>query len=252
MQSFVYRVWSVALVSTCLCANSLVTAALEAAAGVVPPVPVAAHGQPSSQKACDSCAACHALLRRPTGPEETASGLGSAAGSLLERRLVCSPHEEESAGEAHRQDSCTSFCSENCRPQPPRKAAEEVPCVPKTKPAKMSLAQLSTAYELTGCPEPKPCICACYCAPDMYGTALPIPPTPFATATPPQLSRLLQLKSHVALERQFEQEMSAAAVEPRPIVLGPMPPPVPPPPPPPDRSYCPKAAPCNCFCPCRE
>eukprot|EP00747_Dinoflagellata_sp_TGD_P161647 gnl/TRDRNA2_/TRDRNA2_178337_c0_seq1.p1 gnl/TRDRNA2_/TRDRNA2_178337_c0~~gnl/TRDRNA2_/TRDRNA2_178337_c0_seq1.p1 ORF type:complete len:136 (+),score=18.43 gnl/TRDRNA2_/TRDRNA2_178337_c0_seq1:77-484(+) len=96
------------------------------------------------------------------------------------------------------------------------------------------------------CPEPKPCACTCYCDPIMYGTPPPALPTPFATAAPPVLSMLEETG------KQSFGLASDATDDPPPIILGPTPPPLLPLPPGPDRSFCPKAAACNCFCPCRE
>lgn len=225
---------------------------------------------------CGTCEDCHALMRRPDHQDFLGGSSQFASESLLERRLQCSPKDEiavvDSASNAESK-RCEQYCNDNCRAEPPRKQSSEVPCVSKSKPNKLSLAQLSTAYALTGCPEPKPCICQCFCDPIMYGTPLPLPPTPFATGAPPVLSLLgkkaemkkvkaAEVTANRALTGSLEQvgfgneatELVGVekAVEPRPIVLGPMAPPLPPLPPPPDRSFCPKSAACNCFCPCRE
>jgi hypothetical protein len=199
---------------------------------------------------CGSCEDCHALMRRPDNAADFLGGTsGSSAGpSLLDRRLQCAPKDEVAVVDAAtnvESKKCERFCSETCRAEPPKTQSSdgEVPCVPQSKPRKLSLAQLSTAYALTGCPEPKPCMCQCWCDPIMYGTPLPAPPTPFATGAPPALS---------LLGKTSEKTVRAVSEDPRPIVLGPMGPPLAPMPPPPDRSYCPKSAACNCFCPCRE
>mmetsp|Transcript_70083 Transcript_70083/g.205467 ORF Transcript_70083/g.205467 Transcript_70083/m.205467 type:complete len:167 (-) Transcript_70083:49-549(-) len=119
----------------------------------------------------------------------------------------------------------------------------------------------------SGCPEPQPCSCNCFCAPVVYGTPPPTTPPPTTPAWPLLLEREreshrleVELASQVVVGRAMsafgEQAMEATAVgDPElaneQVSLGPPPPPTELPPPAVDRSFCPKAAPCNCFCPCR-
>merc|ERR1719240_2164089 len=194
-----------------------------------------------------SCNDCHALLRRSLGQEKlglVALGTGAVAvADQLDQHLQCFERQESLM-------HCHKFCETSCRPFPSSASAAETPCADRGPHVpELSLAQVSVALQLLACPEPKPCSCNCFCDPIMYGTPVPMPPTPFATASPPPLSLLESKKLAAAAQRS----MGFAAEEDFPVrvQLG-WPLPLPPPPPPPDRSFCPKAAACNCFCPCRD
>lgn len=73
---------------------------------------------------------------------------------------------------------------------------------------------------------------------------------------PPRGQSLVQLSAEAGQPAQSLMQNSAEADEAFPpaggFVMGPPPPPPPPAPPAPHRGSCPKAAGCNCYCPCRE
>mmetsp|Transcript_60550 Transcript_60550/g.188052 ORF Transcript_60550/g.188052 Transcript_60550/m.188052 type:complete len:132 (-) Transcript_60550:89-484(-) len=93
------------------------------------------------------------------------------------------------------------------------------------------------------CPQPKPCVCHCFCPPVQYGTPAPWPQPntgPAAELRPEPGASLLQWRE--------QQAFGTGTLAPGRAILRPLPPTQPPS----DRSFCPKAAACNCFCPCRE
>lgn len=221
-----------------------------------------------------SCASCESVLRRPDESQGT-SLISSNGVEGIDQKLVCSVKPSEPK-------RCEGFCSANCRTLLPKKLTSVIQCEPRTSRARsaagLSLSQLSVANGLLmGCPQPQPCTCTCNCDAIVYGTPIPpLPPPPFATLTPPQLS--VGLLQYPLMQAFGTATAPPSMMEPPPpppgppppmllqtsataeqgsrqlpdIIIGPPAPPLPMLPPPMPRGQCPKAAGCNCFCPCRE
>jgi len=206
----------------------------------------------------------------------------SFAGDGLAIKYICGEKEG-----VNNHGHCTDFCRKNCHPElveslhSSNESILSLQC--KDRHVKKDSKKVSSGVNLQqmhsavrsymSCPEPKPCNCQCWCDPIQYGTPLPVAPTPFVTLAPPALSTFLEtgsrrekgqnflgsrvgkLFSRNGMEKQEANSMTGGGrmlirrIEP--IISSP-PAFLPPPPLPPDRSFCPKAAACNCFCPCRE
>jgi len=302
------------LASCCLSGAAAQNMGLPRPIGPPPPPRSLLSQKPSASCGCD---ACEALLEREVDYSGTSL-------EDLDRRLTCHLKANATRGGMCK-DSCKSECRASIPRHTPKADGEDMACETSAgggaaprQASQLSLSQLNVASRLlSGCPQPQPCVCSCWCPPAVYGTPYPVTPGPYNTPEPPQLSLFLQTakqrsglqhaesvlppppsplrlapapapaparkKASSSLQLGGESskwasmwdEADQAGLKPVPkplqvstlqteeataaddmwapqILLGP--PPLPPSPAPlaPDRSFCPKSAGCNCFCPCRE